>query len=362
MDIKKLKFNSLYPTTPKKRAPTSSNSGYSILDQFINNILPMIQNQKSVMNIREDGLMKKERLREDNVRREQHNLSRPAPAFPQIARAIRESEKPMNVVLGNQLSPYQEATLAMRGQELGTRTELAKDKQTEIERRNQATEEEKKARLKVLQDKEAKNDLSESEALELKFNKDMARLQAGQTFTTKRDAVQQGNALDRIVKTSEGAMARTKEGANAAMERQTGQQTFTTERDKKRFESDITKIDKTFTNRQSLAADRPDTKQLVLQRANELITRNPEYADFIEINQDTGEVEVKPQKKDWSGNPVGPSDTERQQIREALFGTDPTKATSVITPDAEAPPPGMKPGGKWITMKSGKRVYEEPDA
>lgn len=357
MDIKKLKFNNLFPTTPKKPAPSSS--GYAILDKFINSIMPMMQNQGMG---RQERMRNRERRDENNMRRDEAFFNRPVPALPQISRSMLEPEKPMNVVLGNQLNPFQEATLGMRGRELESREALAKDKQTEVERRNQATEEEKKARLKILQDKEAKNDLSESEALELKFNRDMEKIRSGQRFTNQRDITQQGNALDRIDRTGElAAQGREVTGAQA-MQRQNDAQAATTARDIVTQQNALGRTTHASNIKKEIAAGKPDTKQLVLQRVNELITLNPKYADYIEVDQNTGVIEIKPPSvpgKMW-GNTVGPTPEEHQQIKEAIFGTDPTKATSTIIPPATEGPGSVVPEEIVIMITPDGRKIKVP--
>lgn len=340
--IKGLRLNSIF--SPRK----PSSSGYGILDQFINQIMPMIQNQgPTAMDLHREKLAKADQQHDDMVRDEQNFLARRPAALPQIARASMEPEPPMRTVMQG-VNPYQEATLGLRRQELESREGLAKDKQTEVERKNKATEEEKQARLKLLQDKEGKNDLSESEKLELQFLKDMEKIRTGQRFTTQRDETQQGNALARINATGKQAGAR-----------QEDQQKFTNERDEANFGRDIKKIENTFTNRKALEANKPvsssQEKVAIQNRMNDFLRKNPEYAEFVTLDEN-GSPLIK--------EGTDPEITERINRALEAPGKD-IKLPSdekKTEPDKDAPPPGMKPGGKWITMKNGKRVYEEPDA
>lgn len=171
MDIRKLRLKSILPPVAQQgRAPSSS--GYSILDQFINQILPMVQGPHPET-LRQEGLAKKEQQHQERLSRDQFNTSRVRPALPQIARSMTE-EKPMNTVMQG-VSPYQEATLAMRSRELESREGLNKQKQSESVRKNLATEEDRARRTAVLEAKLANDDLTESEAIELQSIRGMEK-------------------------------------------------------------------------------------------------------------------------------------------------------------------------------------------
>lgn len=327
MNISQMRLNSLFPTDPKKK----KSSGYGILDEFINNIMPMIQGQGDVNRLRQEGDLKAEQQRTDNAVRTQFNLGRVAPALPQIAQSIMQPQQPEMRTVMQGMNPYQEATLGLREKELLSREALAKDKQTETERKNLATEADKKARLGILLEKESKNDLTESEAIELKAFKDMARIQQGQRFTTTRDETQQGYAKDRIDKTAEHAGVRQEDQQKATKE--LTERRAELEREAIILRSDNSKeaVERKAQIDRELAINKPmvpsQEKTNVQLKYNKLINEKPEYRDFVSINPDTGLVEVLPvgETKAWARDTVGPTEVQRQEILKYLGMSDEKK-------------------------------------
>lgn len=339
MDITKLRLKSILPPTPR-RAPSSS--GYSILDQFINQILPMVQGPSPEV-LRQEGLAKREQQHQERLGRDQFNMSRMRPALPQIAQSMQTEQPEMRTVM-QALNPYQEATLAMRGRELESRENLNKQKQSESVRKNLATEEDRARRTAVLEAKLANDDLTESEAIELQAMRGMDKQKQGQRFTVTRDETLQKGRETIVDKQAENAaklvdkrgvlekeyIALRNDNSKAAVERKA-------------------EIDR------ELAAENPlvpsQEKTAIQIRMNEFLRKNPEYDEFVSLDE--------------NGFPKITSDdpeiVERINRALGLEKKDINLPSDGEKKDEEKPPPGSKPGGKWIVTKSGKRIYQEPD-
>lgn len=122
-----------------------------------------------------------------------------------------------------------------------------------------------------------------------------------------------------------------------------------------------------------------------LERVRQIFNQNPKYQDMIEFTEN-GFIIKPPSKSGFLGG--GVDEAAWRELNNLIYNPDPngpqlggggfTKGIP-ITGSGQAPhianppnldpitgglslnpPPGAKPGGKWITLKNGKKIYKEP--
>lgn len=306
-------MKSIFPTPTSGSARSGrTGSGFGILDTFLQ-MLPMIQQQKREEALRGKAEQIGERQYNDRVRKEQQQNIVPPMMMPQrglnsVANRM-EQDKPMDVVLANQMTPYQEANIELRRRQMDTKGALDKAKLEQTDAKNKVSEGDRATRTAILQKKADNDNLTEKEAMELTQLNALARQDDAQKFTTGRD-----------ITTQESALANIKARGVEADTKQTKQQEFITAKDKANFDRDIAKIDKTFTNKEKLQNDKelaPGQQKTAAQlKYNELVNEHPAYKNFVSINPDTGLVEVAEETKPgkvW-GNTDGPTKEQREEI------------------------------------------------
>lgn len=326
--LQRSRMNSMFGS-PQARSRTN----YPIFDEFLSSIAPLMDNQDST---RETPELKFKRQQFD--KQNEFTPAIPNPAF-QLEMPEPPEQKQPNVSLG--INPYQSATLDLRERELSSREALNKAKLEEAEKKNTLAAEDRSKRTALLEEKESKNNLTEEEKIELKFLKDMERQRQSQRFTETRqeDAQRFTESRDDKRANLERELVNLRnDNTKAAVERKA-----VIDRELAAFRQDI----------------KPDSatqeKTAMQVKYNKLINQKPEYRDWI--TNENGVITVAPvgEVKNWAPDVKGPTKEQREEILKALGMNEEKKEE-----DPNAPPEGMKPGGKWITTPRGIRIYQEP--
>lgn len=374
-------FGNLRTQTPRR---VGGSSGNAMFDNFISNILPLIEQMKGQDRSREIS---------DEIRNrpivKAEPLVPPMGALRNIGQSIREprapieQEKPMDVKLGNYISPYQEASLALRNRALDTQTDLKERALTETERKGQVTTDVSQQRANVYEWK-AKNpnkriianrggnliavDPITGKSEEVKDARGQS-ISSGTLSESDKIELNQTNSLERIGETGN----QTRQTMDMRFEKQgeqndvqnTARLVEIAERNKNTGARDLLQnaqrmkeIEQRNADFNARAVKPPtETKQRVLNKVNEFKAREPELGKWVTLDED-GNIEVTAVAspgKYWGTN-EGPTAEEREKIVNSLYnGTNAAPKTAPKT--EEKPPnqlpPGAKPGGKWTKTQFG---------
>ena len=300
-------------------------TGYPMYNEFLTSIAPLLKARMAQQQGNIDTQVDRQRSID--------NQPTPTPMMPNPAfQAAMEANRPMDIRMGNPggINPYQAAQLALS------------------ERRLADTEQKTDAGIDVAGRRVAIAEAAPEHAMD-------------RTVKTGEDALARNTA------TNAAAMARTERQAQIGIKLQELKGNQTTEANKLKADLERELIGlrgeearetKAAGGTPIVAKTLPPSQERIasLNRAQEAVNKNPEWQEFITI--DGNGFIIKP-----SGDPVTD-----ERIKAAVYGRgdidlkapklEGTKVKSVPIKE-EAPPKGMKPGGKWIVTKSGRRVYQE---
>lgn len=238
------------------------------------------------------GRQMREKFKYDNIARiNEHNRGVAAqPRLQQIAQSVAQPEinKPMNVVLGQTISPYQQAQLSARDKDRESREVLAgkriaqgdtkiadaaaktKDASSDRERRTQVLE--GKAKLNTLTDKETieLKALNSANAATKSAGAAMDRVNRGGEIAGQRQEVIGAQGLQRIAATGKLANERQEDAQRETQDRDTRQAIVAA----------------------GVAADKRDSPESSFQqktaiqiKMNKFKRENPEYDDLISLDE-----------------------------------------------------------------------------
>lgn len=211
--------------------------------------------------------------------------------------------------------------------------------------RNAVLADQGQQRINILRDKEAKNTLTDKERIELQGRiRDQQIAQQGQNQLANTAAVG-GNQQANIAA----------QGTNQLNLEDARSQNDLTEIDARGDQSRQTKqvVPGKNTATTDLKPESATQSKVRLQlRANEYLQANPQHADFININDDTGMVDITPPSTNWRGAASGPDKATYDAIVNHMKGTDKASTPSEKKTNDKAPvvvpPANKKPAGSVV--------------
>lgn len=324
------------------------------------------------------GRQMREKFKYDEIGRiNEHNRGVMArPRLQQIAQSIAQPEikPPMNVVFRDSITPYQQAQLGQKDKDRKSRESLAEQRiaqgDTKIEDAKAKTKDassDRERRTVVLENKAAKETLTDKEKIELNAlnavnraeksaGAAMDRVNRGGELASDRQGVAGNQRLEQIAATIAGGNARQEDA-----------QAETAARDIRLAKDASGRITQAGNIRADAEAGKATQmpNRVALERKNkvsELVARNPAYADYIKL-EDDGRITISPvgvQRDNWPDT-SGPTQNEHDQIVNTLFGTDP--GASKTAPEKVVEPPKIEPTDKRaraiLLLTAAKKLVNE---
>lgn len=310
-------------------------SNYPMYNEFLRSIAPMIHQRRKEAEGRENAAL--------DVERSVGNQAQPMPAGPQFP--IQPPEPPpMNVRFdpsgGNNITPYQQAQLALRGRALEN-TEGIADRRMDLAEAGGS-------RLEQI----AAQGLNRTQQIEQTGKINLNKQDVANTNTMARDLSKETASNRRqeraAVIATELANLKDAHGVEAAKVK------AELERELIGLRGEESRETKLAPGASDLKPMPPSQERIAsLNKAQELINKNPELKEFITISGN-GFV-IKP-----SGDPVID-----ERIKTAIYSKDVSLPSETTVKTTAAPkqedklPEGATPGGKWVTTKHG-RIYMAP--